>query len=81
MVDGNNLAAVRGANALLPQQYAIEEAFFLPFEFRHKRVWHWVMDIQDDLDSEQPWNDRRENQEIGHVVDVDHPVPPLEEER
>ena len=81
VMHGNNLTAVPRAKPFLPEKYSIEESTLAPFEFRCKRVWHRVVDVQNDFGSEQPWDYGRENQEIWHVIDMDDLVSPPEEKR
>src|SRR5207237_7497643 len=44
----------------------------------HVELWHWVMDVQHQPASAQPRNDAGQNENVGHVVNVNHIQPATE---
>src|SRR5260370_7456296 len=44
----------------------------------HVELWHWVMDGQHQPASAQPRNDTGQNENVGHVVNVNHIQPATE---
>src|SRR5947207_11383563 len=44
----------------------------------HVELWHWIMDVQHQPASAQPRNDTGQNENVGHVVNVNHIQPATE---
>src|SRR5207248_1774528 len=44
----------------------------------HVELWHWIMDVQHQLASAQPRNDTGQNENVRHVVNVNHIQPATE---
>src|SRR5579872_2541785 len=74
VVHCNYLVAKCSTETLLPEQDPIRKTPILSFEFRHKRIRHWIVNIQNDLGAAQLWHKRTEYQEIRHIVDVDDAI-------
>ena len=72
LIDRNDLVSQTATDSFLetqkPHQRPAQGAT-LP---THEEFRHWIVDIQDQLASTQPWNDCCQYQQVRHVMDVNH---------
>ena len=74
-VDGNDVLSERIADFFLDAKEPDQDArrAVVP---AHVELGHGIVHVQDHLAAAQSGNDRREHQEVGHVMDVDEVITP-----